>query len=170
MLSPKVVAAINAQINSELHAHYSYLAMSTWCESINFTGAARWFRLQSQEEYGHAMRLLDFLVAKNARVELKAIGEPKGTYTSLLDVFETAYKQEQTVTKQINSLYEVAFSAKAFDTVVQTEWFVNEQVEEEKSMRDIVAKLRMVRDDAPSLLDLDRELAARTPAAEGAEA
>jgi ferritin len=167
MLSPKVVSAINSQINSELHAHYAYLAMSTWCESINFTGAARWFRLQSQEEYTHAMRLLDFLLAKNARVELRAIGEPKGSYASLLDVFETAYAQEQNVTQQINSLYEVAFSEKAFDTVVQTEWFVNEQVEEEKSIRDIVAKLRMVKDDAPSLLDMDRELGSRVPEAGG---
>jgi len=161
MLSQVVVDAINAQINSELHAHYSYLAMSAYCECASFTGAARWLRMQSQEEYGHAMRLFDFLIAKNATVTLKAIGEPKGQYTSLLDVFETAYKQEQNVTRQINGLYEVAFQEKAFDTVIQTQWFVNEQVEEEKSMREIVAKLKMVKDDPPSLLDLDRELGAR---------
>jgi ferritin len=161
MLSPVVVDAINAQINSELHAHYAYLAMSAYCERASFTGAARWLRMQSQEEYGHAMRLFDFLIAKNAAVTLEAIGEPKGQYTSLLDVFETAYEQEQNVTRQINGLYEVAFREKAFDTVIQTEWFVNEQVEEEKSMREIVAKLKMVKDDPPSLLDLDRELGAR---------
>jgi ferritin len=161
MLSQVVVDAINAQINSELHAHYSYLAMSAYCERINFTGAARWLRAQSQEEHGHALRLFDFLLAKNAKVELKAVGEPRGEYASLLDVFETAYRQEQNVTTQINGLYEVAFKEKAFDTVVQTEWFVNEQVEEEKSMREIVAKLQMVKDDPPSLLDLDRELGAR---------
>jgi ferritin len=166
MLSQVVVDAINKQINSELTAHYAYLAMSAYCVRVNFPGAARWLRLQSQEEYAHAMRLLDFLLAKNAKVELKGIGEPKGEYKSLVEVFETAYKQEQNVTKQINGLYEVAFKAKAFDTVVQTEWFVNEQVEEEKSMREIVAKLRMVKDDPPSLLDLDRELGARTPSAE----
>ena len=154
MISQVVVDAINKQINSELSAHYAYLAMSAYCERINFTGAARW------------MRLLDFLLAKNARVELKGIAEPRGEYKSLVDVFETAYKQEQNVTKQINGLYEVAFKAKAFDTVIQTEWFVNEQVEEEKSMREIVAKLQMVKDDPPSLLDLDRELGARTLAAD----
>ena len=113
--------------------------------------------------FGITVAQADFLIAKNATVTLKAIGEPKGQYTSLLDVFETAYKQEQNVTKQINGLYEVAFKAKAFDTVIQTEWFVNEQVEEEKSMREIVAKLQMVKDDPPSLLDLDRELGSRTP-------
>ena len=170
MISQVVVDAINKQINSELSAHYAYLAMSAYCERINFTGAARWLRTQSQEEYGHALRLFDFLLAKNAKVELKAVGAPKADYASLLDVFETAYRQEQNVTKQINGLYEVAFKAKAFDTVVQTEWFVNEQVEEEKSMREIVAKLQMVKDDPPSLLDLDRDLGARqgeAPAAGG---
>jgi ferritin len=170
MLSQVVVDAINTQINSELAAHYAYLAMSAYCDRTNFPGAAKWLRLQSQEEYGHAMRLLDFLLAKNAKVELAGINGPRGEYKSLLDVFETAYKQEQNVTKQINGLYEVAFKAKAFDTVIQTEWFVNEQVEEEKSMREIVAKLRMVKDDPPSLLDLDRELGARTATAGAAGA
>ena len=166
MISQVVVDAINKQINSELSAHYAYLAMSAYCERINFTGAARWMRLQSQEEYGHAMRLLDFLLAKNAKVELAGINGPRGEYKSLLDVFETAYKQEQGVTKQINTLYELAFKQRAFDTAVQMQWFVNEQVEEEKSMREIVAKLRMVGDDAPSLLEIDRELGSRTPGAD----
>ena len=169
MLSQVVVDAINTQINSELSAHYAYLAMSAYCERANFLGAAKWLRTQSQEEYGHAIRLFDFLLAKNAKTELKALKEPKSDYTSLLDVFETAYRQEQEVTKQINGLYEVAFREKAYDTVVQTEWFVNEQVEEEKTMREIVGKLQMVKDDPPSLLDLDRELGGRGPVAETAK-
>jgi ferritin len=161
MMSPVVVDAINAQISSELMAHYSYLAMSAYCERANFVGAARWLRTQSQEEYGHAMRLFDFLLAKHAPVELRALAAPRIAYASLLDVFETAYRQEQEVSAQINTLFEVAFREKAYDTVVQTEWFVNEQVEEEKIAREIVAKLQMIKDDPPSLLDLDRELGAR---------
>ena len=166
MLTKPVQTAINSQINSELMASYSYLAMSAWCDQQNFTGAARWFRLQSQEEYGHAMRLFDFMLAKNAAPVLTALGNPKGTFKSLLDVFKTAYKQEQTVTGQINKLYELAFKEKAYDTAVQTQWFVNEQVEEERSIREIVAKLEMVGNDAPSILEIDRELGARTPEAE----
>jgi len=166
MLTKPVQDAINAQINSELLASYSYLSMSAWCQRANFTGAASWMRLQSQEEYGHAMRLFDFVLAKDAQPELSAIKGPRGEFKSLLDVFETAYKQEQGVTKQINTLYELAFKQRAFDTAVQMQWFVNEQVEEEKSMREIVAKLRMVGDDAPSLLEIDRELGSRTPGAD----
>jgi ferritin len=167
MLTKPVQDAITRQINSELLASYSYLSMSAWCQRANFTGAASWLRLQSREEYGHAMRLFDFMLAKDARPELAAIKEPRSEFKSVLDVFETAYKQEQGVSTQINTLYELAFKQRAFDTAVQMQWFVNEQVEEEKSMREIVAKLRMVGDDAPSLLEIDRELGSRTPEAGG---
>jgi ferritin len=128
MLNPVVQDAINKQINAELSASYSYLAMSAWCDHANFNGCAKWFRIQSQEEYAHAMRLFDFVLARGGEVALTQLGGPKTAYGSLTEVFETAYKQEQTVTQQINSLYEVAFANKSFDTVVQTEWFVNEQV------------------------------------------
>jgi ferritin len=165
MLTKPVQAAINRQINSELMASYSYLAMSAWCVRQNFTGAARWLRLQSQEEYGHAMRLFDFMLAKDAVPVLSSLGDPKGTFKSVVDVFKTAYTQEQSVSRQINALYELAFKEKAYDTAVQMQWFVNEQVEEEKSMREIVAKLEMVGDDAPSILEIDRELGARAPEA-----
>ena len=50
-MNQRVVEAINRQINSELSASYSYLGMSAWCERQKFTGAARWLRLQSQEEH-----------------------------------------------------------------------------------------------------------------------
>jgi ferritin len=166
MLNQAVQDVINKQINAELSASYSYLAMSAWCDEANFTGAAKWFRLQSQEEYAHAMRLFDFVLARGGHVALTELNAPRGGYSSLTEVFETAYRQEQTVTAQINNLYDVAFQAKSFDAVVQAEWFVNEQVEEEKTMREIVAQLQMVKDDPPSLLDFDRELGTRQPEAE----
>jgi ferritin len=167
MFSQPVQDAINAQINAELTASYSYLAMSAYCDRQNFTGFARWLRVQSQEEYGHAMRLFDYLLARHGKVELRTVAQPRGEYGSVVEVFEAAYRQEQEVTRQINALYEVAFKEKAFDAVVQAEWFVNEQVEEEKTAREIVAKLHMVKDDPASLLDIDRELGARSPETAG---
>jgi ferritin len=165
-MNESVVAAINRQINSELSASYSYLAMSAWCEAQKFTGAARWLRLQSQEEYMHAMKLFDFILARDARVDLKPIDQPRHTFASLADVFEQALLQEQEVSRQIDSLYETAFTEKAFAAVAELQWFLTEQVEEEKTGREIVAKFRMIGNDAPSLLDLDRELGSRTAAAE----
>jgi ferritin len=165
----RVVEAINRQINSELSASYSYLAMSAYCERQQFTGAARWLRLQSQEEYMHAMKLFDFVLARDANVELEAIQRPRLAFNSVADVFERALEQEQEVSRQIDSLYETAFTEKAFAAVAELQWFLTEQVEEEKTAREIVAKFKLVGDDPSSILDLDRELGTRT-AAEAATA
>ena len=88
VMNVPVVEAINRQINSELSASYSYLAMSAWCEGQKFTGAARWLRLQSQEEYMHAMKLFDFVLARDAKVDLKPLEQPRHDFKSLADVFE----------------------------------------------------------------------------------
>ena len=162
MMNQRVVEAINRQINSELSASYSYLGMSAWCERQRLTGAARWLRLQSQEEHLHAMKLLDFLLARDCDVDLTAIQAPRYPYSSLLDVFERGLQQEQEVSSQIDALYEIAFREKAFAAVAELQWFLTEQVEEEKTAREIVTKLQMVGDDPASLLDMDRELGART--------
>ena len=167
MMSETISKAINEQIHAELTASYSYLAMSAYCDRSSFAGAAKWLRLQSQEEYGHAMRLLDFMLARHAHVVLADLARPKIDYASLLDVFETAFKQEQAVSAQIESLYELTFKEKAYTAVVQLEWFLTEQVEEEKTCRDIVTKLKLISGDPASILEIDRELAVRVPGAEG---
>ena len=160
-MNPRVVEAINRQINAELSASYSYLGMSAWCERQKLTGAAKWLRLQSQEEYMHAMKLFDFLLARDVDVDLRPVQPAELPFNSLLDVFERALQQEQEVTRQIDSLYETAFKEKAFAAVAELQWFLTEQVEEEKQGREIVAKLKMIGDDAASLLDMDRELGSR---------
>ena len=162
MMSDNVQKAINDQIHAELSASYSYLAMSAYCNRQNFSGAAQWLRVQSREEYAHAMRLLDFMLARDHKVTLVELPKPRTEYSSLLDVFETAFAQEQAVSKQIEALYELAFTAKAYPAVVQLEWFLTEQVEEEKTCREVVAKLGMVGDDKAAQLEIDRELGVRT--------
>jgi ferritin len=163
MFSTAVQDAINEQINNELSASYTYLAMSAYCERENFLGCAKWLRIQSQEEYGHAMRLLDFLLARNGTIKLKAIGEPVAKYKTIGAVFEQALDQEQEVSKKIDKLYELTLKEKAFAALVQLQWFITEQVEEERTAREIVAKFHLVKDDPSALLDLDRELGARAP-------
>lgn len=163
MLSQVVQDAINRQINNEFSASYSYLAMSAYCERINFTGCARWLRVQSQEEYGHGLKLFDFLLARNAVVKLTPVVGPQVDFSSIANVFEQALKQEMDVSAQIDSLYELVFKEKAFAALVELQWFLTEQVEEEKTTREIVAKFQMVGNDPASLLDLDRELGGRVP-------
>jgi ferritin len=163
MLTQKMQDAINEQINNELFSSYSYLSMAAYCEHQQFTGCARWMRLQSQEEYAHAMRLYDFMIVRNCQVELRPIAQPQVDFESVPHVFQEAFSQEQTVTQQIDTLFELALKEKAFAALVELEWFVKEQVEEEKTARDIVHKFMLVKEDPAALLDLDRELGARAP-------
>ena len=160
-MNADVLRAINVQINSEFTAWYQYLAMAAFCEREQFTGAGRWLQAQSVEEYQHGMKLFNFVLARNGVVQLTSIDEPKREFDSFGEVFEQALQQEMRVTEQINALYALCFSSKAFAEMTELQWFLTEQVEEEKIAREWVAKFRLVGDDPGSLLDLDRELGSR---------
>ncbi len=160
-MTPNVLSAINGQVAAEFSASFSYLAMAAWCEHHQFTGAGHWFRLQSQEEHAHAMKLLDFLIARHHPVHLGAIAEPRAEFASLLDVFESAQAQEKVVSKQIDALYEMAFTEKVFAAMAELQWFITEQVEEEKTSTQIVQTLRMIGDNANGLYMFDKELGRR---------
>src|SRR5438093_9435208 len=155
-MTPMVLDAISRQIAAEFGASFSDLSMAGWCEHHKFMGAGRWLRLQSQEEHAHGIKLFDFVLARNHPVHLHAIPGPESEFTSIVDVFERALEQEQGVSRQIDALYELAFSEKVFAAMAALQWFITEQVEEEKSVREIVAKFHMVKNDSAALLDLDR--------------
>jgi ferritin len=126
--------------------------------------------MQSQEEHGHAMKLFNFVLARNHAVKLPGIDQPRSEFESIVDVFERALAQEQEVSRQIDALYELALKEKVFAAMAELHWFITEQVEEEKTVREIVAKFHMVKHDPASILDLDRELGGRGPDAGGDEA
>jgi ferritin len=170
MLSAVVQEALNNQINYELTSAYTYLSMSAYCELHNFLGCAKWLRIQSQEEHKHGMKLYNFMLARNCQVHLKEIPAQPIDYGSIVGVFEKAQEQESAVTRRIEELYELAFKERAFAELVQLQWFITEQVEEERTSRDVLAKFRMVQQDPSALLDLDRELGGRAPGADAAPA
>lgn len=170
MLSPVVQEALSKQVNMELSASYNYLAMSAYCQLQNFPGSASWLRIQSQEEYGHAMKLYDFLLSRDCPIAFAPVAEPQAQFDSVTAVFESVLAQEKDVTASINNLFGLALAEKAFAESIELQWFITEQVEEEQNAREVVAKFKMCADDAPSLLELDREMGTRqaAPAAEGA--
>jgi ferritin len=166
MLNPKVQAAMNDQLQKELQSAYVYLAMSAWAETQSFPGIAQWLRSQWDEELAHAMKFYTFIVDRGSNVEFKSLDAPTDSYKSPLDVFETALKHEQAVTKSINTLYELVANEKDFASQAWLDWFATEQVEEEKSVAQIVEDLRRVGDDGNGLYVIDRALGARTSGTE----
>src|SRR6188768_3458449 len=113
-MSARVYEAINDQVNNELSASHSYLAMSGVCEELNFPGAAHWFRVQSEEERGHALRLFDFIHARNHHAVLRKIQAETTSAKTLLEVFRASLVQEEQVSQQIDTLYDLAMHEKDF--------------------------------------------------------
>ena len=161
MISPKVQEAFNEQMKQEFYSSYLYLSMSAYCEATNLPGLAHWMRAQAREEVVHAMRIFDHLLDRGGRVQLQPIGGPPSEFTSAREVFEQAHRHEKEVTSSINQVYGRAVDERDFASTVFLDWFVKEQVEEEKTSGLLAEQFRMIGDDRPGLLMLDRELAQR---------
>jgi ferritin len=161
MLSKTMQDAINDQIQKEYHSSYLYLAMAAHCEASNLPGSAQWMRVQSQEELAHALKLYDHVVDRGGRVTLQAIPQPPAEYKSALDVFEKVLAHEQLVTAAIHKLYALALKENDYPAQVMLQWFVTEQVEEEKSAGEVVEQLKAVGESKTSLMLLDRHLGKR---------
>ena len=142
MLSKKVEEAMNQQLAVELQSGYEYLSMSAYCETISLGGFAAWLRVQWQEELEHAMRFYTFITDRSGRVLAERSPEPRVGYDSVLEVFETALKQEQAVTASIHNLYELCENEKDYAAQAWLDWFATEQVEEEKVVGTIVDHLK----------------------------
>ncbi|MCS6844194.1 MAG: ferritin [Caldilineales bacterium] len=164
MLSNTLQQALNDQIRKEFHSSYIYLSMAAYFEAENLPGMAHWMRLQADEEREHAMKIYDFVLDRGGRVTLQAIEAPPTDFASPLAVFETAYAHEQKVTQSIHDLYALAVKEGDYPTQVMLQWFVDEQVEEEKSAGLVVAQLRRVGDSPAALLMLDQQLGQRAEA------
>lgn len=157
-----VRSAIEQQVTNEFHAAHTYLAMSGWFEAENLPGFASWMRLQSEEETEHALKLFDFLVDRGIAPKLGTIPAPHGEFGGSVEVFEAAFAHECSVTAQIHALYEVSLEHKDYTAQVLLQWFISEQLEEEKTTGGILERLRMVEGSRAALLILDSELGSRT--------
>jgi ferritin len=155
-LSAQLEQALNNQINLELTSAYVYFAMAAHFEHSAFTGFGKWMEIQATEELGHANRFFKYMADRGSRVKLGAIAEPRSDFKSPLEAFQMSLAHEQKVTAAINSLYELAGTEKDFATQAFLKWFLDEQVEEEKSVGDIVAKLELVGDNRNGLFQLDQ--------------
>ena len=156
--------SINHHINAEFYSSYLYLSMSIFCDASDLPGFAHWMRIQSHEEYNHAIRLVDYIEDRDGRVALLPIQQPPVEFDSVDHIMQETLAHEQHVSALINDLYRVAVTEGDYATQIMLQWFINEQVEEEKAVRDVIASLRMVNGRSDALLLLDREMGSRAAA------
>ena len=161
MISKIMQDAINDQIQKELYSSYLYLSMSAYFADKSLSGFAHWMRVQEAEEREHAMKLYDFLLERGGRANLKAIDAPKTEWTSTLEVAEEVAAHEAKVTASIYALYETALKEKDYPTQIMLQWFISEQVEEEKNAAEIVSNLKLIEKGGTAIYVLDHQLGKR---------
>jgi ferritin len=159
--SKSLQQAMNDQVRKELESAYLYLSMAAWMEDQNLPGFAAWLRQQALEETKHGMKIFDHLIDRGARVRLQPLAGPPVDFASPLEIFEQVKKHETLVTQSIDQLYALAISDKDYASQVFLEWFVTEQVEEEKQSTQVLDSVRRVGSDQAALVMLDRELGRR---------
>ena len=161
MINTAMQNAMNEQIHKEFFSAYLYLSMAAYFEEKNLAGFAHWMRIQEAEEREHAMKFYNFVLERGGKVILKALEAPKTEWKSTLELFEEAAAHEAMITASIHALYELAMKEKDYSALTMLQWFITEQVEEEKNTADIVANLKLIEDRGTAVLMLDHHLAKR---------
>lgn len=169
-LSAKLEKAFNAQITLEFQASLTYRQLAIELELMDLPGMATWLRHQADEEIVHANKFIDHVAARDNHPVIGATTAPKVTVKSVLDAFRAALAHEERVSESIRNLYRTAESEGDLDSRPLLNWFLEEQVEEEATVKEIVGRVTMIKDDGPGLLRLDEELGARPVATTEARA
>jgi len=160
-MNKKLLNEMNVQINKELYSGYLYLSVAAHFERENLAGFAHWMELQAEEELEHGMKFFKFLNEIGEKVSLDTIDKPEVDFGNPTEIFEMVLKHEQYVTSRINLLYKLALELNDYPTQMFLQWFVNEQVEEEKNATEILETLKIIGDAGNALIMLDNRLAAR---------
>lgn len=144
MLSTAMQAKLNDQITSEFNASQTYLAMACLMNGRALVAVEKLLRKQAEEEREHALKILNYIQEQDGKVTIQALPQPRGEYPTVVACFEAALEHELKVTRQIHELVALAEQEKDYATRSFLQWFVDEQVEEVSSMRQIVQIAKMV--------------------------
>lgn len=166
-LNKKLAEALNAQVTVEFAAAHEYLSMAVYFDERNLSGCCKWAFVQADEERAHALKMVNYLHDRGVRVILQAVPAPPTDFGSPRGAFAKALELEEANTANINNIYKLALEEADYATQSYMTWFVDEQVEEEKSIGDVLARLDMIGDSMPALILLDRELGQRQARAGG---
>jgi ferritin len=159
MVSKPIQEALNKQVQMEAESSQAYLAMASWAEiQPGLQGVTEFFYKQSDEERIHMMKLIRFINERGGFAVVPPLHQPIITFKSLKSVFEEFLKHELQVSDSINDLVHLSLTEKDYATHNFLQWYVNEQIEEERTARTLNDKLEMIGDDRSGLYLFDRDI------------
>lgn len=157
-ISPKVKKSLDAQIALESNASNTYLAMASWCEVTGYDGSAAFFYSQAEEERQHMLKFIHYLNDVGSVATIPGTKPPASDFKSLETMIKTALNNEKIVTKAIHNIVDIAQKERDHSTFAFIEWFVNEQVEEEKQFETILQKFDLLGRDKLAVHEIDKIL------------
>jgi ferritin len=159
MLSKTMQEALNQQVYMEAQSSHAYLAMASWAEiQPGLKGVTQFFFRHSEEERMHMLKLIHYVNERGGFAVIPALEQPILTFVSLKKAFEQLYEQELKVSESINDLVDLSLKEKDYATHNFLQWYVNEQMEEERLARECNDKLELVGDDKSGLYLFDRDI------------
>jgi ferritin len=158
MLSKKIEAALNQQIQLEGSSSQFYLAMASWSEIQGYNGVSSFLYKHSDEERMHMLKLIRFVNERGGHGLVPSIDKIPSNFKSVSSIFETVLAHEIKVTSEINKLIDICLKEKDYTTHNFLQWYVAEQIEEEALARKILDKLKLIGGEKASLYLFDRDL------------
>lgn len=165
-LSAKITKELNDQIAMEADASNYYMSIASWCEVTGYDGATKFFYNQSDEERQHMLKIIHHMNDLGVPAVIPQIKKPPKEFKSLESIFKTALKNEQQVTTSINKMVDLAQKQKDHSTFTFLQWFVTEQIEEEKTFETILQKFDLIGRDRLALNEIDKYLGTLGPSSE----
>lgn len=159
-ISARMKKSLNDQVAMEAFASQYYLAMASWCEFTGYDGSAKLLYRQADEERTHMMKIIRYLNEIGVGALVPAVKQPPTKFKSLESIFKTVLKNEQAVTASFNKMVELAQKDKDHATFTFLQWFVNEQIEEEKLAETVLQKFDLLGRDKIGVYEVDKILGA----------
>jgi ferritin len=155
MLPKKVEAILNVQIKKEDYSSQLYLAMASWAANQGFEGVSNWLYAQAEEERLHMLKLVKYINERDGTAEIPSIDTPPSDFGNVNELFDKVLAHEQFISGSIHEIVAVCMTENDFTTQNWVQWFVNEQIEEEASVRAIIDKLRLLGNNNLYMFDRD---------------
>ena len=166
MLAKRIEKELNRQVLLEAESSQTYLAMASWAENQGFAGTVDFMYKHSDEERIHMLKLIKFINDRGGRAEIPALPKPVSSYKSVSQMFQSLLEHEVEVTQSINRLVAICLEENDFTTHNFLQWYVSEQIEEEKLAKMIMDKLKLAGNDKGGLYLFDRDIATMSVPAE----
>lgn len=157
-LSQGIQTILNNQVTKEAEAAQIILSYGCWADTQGYGGIANFFFRHVAEERNHMMKVMQYIMERGGTVKIAAIKAPPEDPTTLKDCFEKTFQHEVDNTTAIYGIVNLALEERDWATYNFAQWFVKEQIEEEKLVMELLDKLKIAGGDKAtneSLFNLD---------------